>query len=48
MENPFDILFEPVQISPEVSPNCFYQVPHYHQVLSVSVKLKNKLFMEKI
>jgi dimethylamine/trimethylamine dehydrogenase len=28
MENPFDILFEPVQIGPVVAPNRFYQVPH--------------------
>ncbi len=26
--NPFDILFEPVQIGPVVAPNRFYQVPH--------------------
>ena len=28
MNNPFDILFEPVQIGPLTAPNRFYQVPH--------------------
>ncbi|MFQ5421829.1 MAG: FAD-dependent oxidoreductase, partial [Anaerolineae bacterium] len=28
MDNPFAILFEPVQIGPVVAPNRFYQVPH--------------------
>lgn len=28
MTNPFDILFEPVQIGPVTAPNRFYQVPH--------------------
>lgn len=28
MDNPFDILFEPVQIGPVTAPNRFYQVPH--------------------
>ncbi|MCB9423237.1 MAG: FAD-dependent oxidoreductase [Ardenticatenaceae bacterium] len=28
MNNPFDILFEPVPIGPVVAPNRFYQVPH--------------------
>jgi dimethylamine/trimethylamine dehydrogenase len=28
MENPYDILFESVQIGPVVAPNRFYQVPH--------------------
>ncbi len=28
MENPYDILFEPVRIGPVVAPNRFYQVPH--------------------
>ncbi len=28
MSNPFEILFEPVQIGPVVAPNRFYQVPH--------------------
>ncbi|MFN2135732.1 MAG: FAD-dependent oxidoreductase [Candidatus Promineifilaceae bacterium] len=27
-DDPFDILFEPVQIGPVVAPNRFYQVPH--------------------
>ena len=28
MSNPYDILFEPVQIGPVTAPNRFYQVPH--------------------
>ena len=28
MNNPYDILFEPVRIGPVVAPNRFYQVPH--------------------
>jgi dimethylamine/trimethylamine dehydrogenase len=28
MNNPFDILFEPVRIGPVTAPNRFYQVPH--------------------
>ncbi|MBE7551763.1 MAG: FAD-dependent oxidoreductase [Anaerolineales bacterium] len=28
MNNPFDILFEPVRIGPVIAPNRFYQVPH--------------------
>lgn len=28
MNNPFDILFEPVPIGPVIAPNRFYQVPH--------------------
>jgi len=28
MDNPFDILFQPVPIGPVIAPNRFYQVPH--------------------
>ncbi len=28
MNNPYDILFEPVHIGPVIAPNRFYQVPH--------------------
>ena len=28
MDNPYDILFEPVRIGPVTAPNRFYQVPH--------------------
>ncbi|RLT45508.1 MAG: NADH:flavin oxidoreductase [Chloroflexi bacterium] len=28
MSNPFDILFQPIQIGPVTAPNRFYQVPH--------------------
>ncbi|MBI3957803.1 MAG: FAD-dependent oxidoreductase [Chloroflexi bacterium] len=28
MHNPFDILFQPIQIGPVTAPNRFYQVPH--------------------
>jgi dimethylamine/trimethylamine dehydrogenase len=28
MNNPYDILFEPIRIGPVVAPNRFYQVPH--------------------
>src|SRR6266545_383782 len=28
MNNPYDILFQPIQIGPVTAPNRFYQVPH--------------------